>query len=103
MDAEASFGYTDCLDCIGGMAKSTPDLSTFIAALQQRDEAFDLDAGLDGLRVAFTDVKVWRLSEESCGWPGDKREQLVSLQIAIARIRALMSARKQVMLRYRTR
>ncbi|KAK3673491.1 hypothetical protein LTR78_006725 [Recurvomyces mirabilis] len=79
VDVEACFGYTDCLDCIGGMAKSAQDLATFIAALLQRGEAFDLGGGMEGMRVAFTDVMVWRLPEDFCGWPGDTREQLVGV------------------------
>lgn len=76
VDADGCFGYTDCLDCIGAMAKSVDDLAVFTAALMQRP--FDTSGGFRSLSVAFTDVREWRLPEEICGWPGDTREQMVA-------------------------
>lgn len=78
VDGEGCFKYSDCIDCVGGMARSVQDLAVFIAALQQRPEPFALDAGLAGLRVGFTDVKEWRLPKEIVSWPGDTRKQMAS-------------------------
>ncbi|EMC99362.1 hypothetical protein BAUCODRAFT_137551 [Baudoinia panamericana UAMH 10762] len=77
VDGRTMFKYTDCIDCIGGMAKSTADLSTFIAAMMHRSEPFNTTGGFGGLRVAFTNVKEWRLPEGYCRWPGDTREQML--------------------------
>lgn len=86
VSADGGFRYTDCLDCIGGMAKSVADLSSFTAALMQRTEPFETTGGFEGLRVAFTDVKEWRLPDEVCTWPGDTREQMVNSSYAVANI-----------------
>ncbi|KAK5112081.1 hypothetical protein LTR85_011662 [Meristemomyces frigidus] len=90
VNAAGSFGYTDCLDCIGGMAKSAADLAVFTAALMQRTEPFDSSGGFTGLSVAFTSVKEWRLPDEICAWPRDTREQMeTGYASAITRMKEL--------------
>ncbi|KAK4546801.1 hypothetical protein LTR36_001533 [Oleoguttula mirabilis] len=75
---------------LGGMAKSVEDLAVFTAALMQRAEPIDFSGGFEGLRVAFTDVKEWRLPEEVCAWPGDTREQMeMGYAAAMARMSGL--------------
>ncbi|KAK5116978.1 hypothetical protein LTR62_006699 [Meristemomyces frigidus] len=89
VDDEGCFKYNDCIDCIGGLAKSAQDLASFIAALQQRKEPYDLNRGLAGLRVGFTDVNVWRLPETMVSWPGDTRQQMEDgYSAAIATLKA---------------
>ncbi len=75
---EGVFHYTDCIDFIGGMAKSAEDLSLLTAALMQMAEPFDLRGGFEGIKVGFCDMKEWKLPEEICRWPGDTREQMVN-------------------------
>ena len=74
---DGGFKYTDCLDCIGGVAKSVADLNPFVAALMEQSKPFDVVGGFDGLRIGFLDPKVWRLPDEICGFPGTTREQMV--------------------------
>ena len=77
VDGAGNLRYSDCIDCIGGMAKCAEDLSVFCAALMQRPKPFVTTGGFEGLRVAFTDVREWRLPEEICAFPNDTREQMV--------------------------
>ncbi|KAK5170220.1 uncharacterized protein LTR77_004806 [Saxophila tyrrhenica] len=76
VDVEGVFHYTDCIDFIGGMAKSVEDLSMLTAALMQRSEPFSIEGGFDGVRVGFCNVKEWRLPDDICNWPRDTRRQM---------------------------
>ncbi|KAH8805331.1 amidase signature domain-containing protein [Xylogone sp. PMI_703] len=76
IDTEGCFKYTDCLDCIGGMAKSVHDLNLLVSAMMQRPGVFDVSGGLSGLRIAFLDPKIWNISEKLCSWPNDTRDQM---------------------------
>ncbi len=78
VDVEGCFHFSDCIDFIGGMAKSSDDLAMLTAALMKRQTPVDITGGLEGLRVGFCDVKEWRLSDAMSNWPGDTREQMVS-------------------------
>lgn len=78
IDVDGVFHYTDCIDFLGGMAKSVRDLNLFTAALMKREEPFDVQGGFGGLRVGFLDVGEWRLPDGISNWPGDTREQMVS-------------------------
>lgn len=71
------FRYTDFLDCVGGMAKSVADLSTHMAVLMHTEMDLQPAAGLSGLRVGFTDPKVWQLPSETSEWPQGTRERMV--------------------------
>lgn len=79
VDTGGVFHYTDSIDFIGGMAKIVEDLNLLTTALMQKTKAFDVEGGFRGLRVGFCDVRVWRLPEEICSWPGGTWEQVVSI------------------------
>jgi amidase len=77
VEVDGAFHYTECIDFIGGMAKSAQDLNLFTAALMQRPGAFDVSGGFEGLRIGFLNVKDWRLPDSISTWPEGTREQMV--------------------------
>ncbi|KXL51266.1 hypothetical protein M433DRAFT_150871 [Acidomyces richmondensis BFW] len=76
VDDRGSWKYTDCIDHVGAMAKGAEDLAAFTAALMQRPRPFEVGGGFEGMKVAFTDPKIWRLSADYSDWPGDTRQQM---------------------------
>jgi len=53
------------------------DLAHLTAAMMPRREAFDLSGGFGGMRVAFTDPKIWRLGDEICTYTAEMVEHMV--------------------------
>lgn len=76
IDGAGCFGYTDCLDGIGGMAKTAGDLNLFMSSLLKLPKAVDVSDPFAGLRVGFVDT--WRLCEDWLEEPGPLRKTIVS-------------------------
>ncbi|RMZ03900.1 hypothetical protein D0862_05495 [Hortaea werneckii] len=72
VNGDGCFGFSQHLDCIGGMAKSVEDIAVLTSALLRRESPFDLGTRLcDGLRIAFTELEGWIWPESACSWPGE--------------------------------
>lgn len=77
INVDGALHYSDNTDYLGGMAKSADDLATFIAALMQRSEPFDLSGGLQGIKMGFVNSREWQMSEAMCKASEADREAMV--------------------------
>lgn len=76
VDASGNFNFSDCVDCVGVMAKCASDVALLAAVILKAPEPFDPheDLGFRGMRVGVLAPEVWNLPSEVTVYPGETKK-----------------------------